>query len=80
MQAALNALALSETVYRIMDPGGLPEAERVAHELCRELPAFARSPLRLQWSSNRVPQRYLRPALAQQCPCLMFSCSILLHP
>ena len=58
MQAALNALALSETVYRIMDPGGLQEAERVAHELCRELPAFARSPLRLQWSSDHVPQRY----------------------
>ena len=68
MQAALNALALSETVYRIMDPGGLPEAERVAHELCRELPAFARSPLRLQWSSDHVPQRYLALLLHNSAP------------
>ena len=56
-QAALNALALSETVYRIMDPGGLTEAERVARQLISELPAFAQSPLRLQWSSKHSPQR-----------------------
>ena len=53
----MNALLLSETVYRIMDPGGLAEAERVAEMLMDDLPAFARSPLRLQWSPDHIPQR-----------------------
>ena len=53
----MNALLLSETVYRIMDPGGLAEAERVADMLMEDLPAFARSRLRLQWSPDHLPQR-----------------------
>ncbi len=58
VQAALNALALSETVYRILDPGGHAEAVRVAEELCNELPVFARSVLQLQWSPAHARQRY----------------------
>lgn len=63
MQAALNALALSEIVYRILDPGGHTGAVRVAEELCNELPAFARSALQLQWSPDNACQRCSRSIL-----------------
>ena len=62
MQVAMNALLLSETVYRIMDPGGPAEAERVADMLMEDLPAFARSSLHLQWSDH-ITQRCVMPPL-----------------
>ena len=60
----MNALLLSETVYCIMDPGGLAEAERVAEMLIEDLPAFARSPLRLQWSPDHITQRCATPPIS----------------
>ena len=61
-------MLLSETVYRIMDPGGLAEAERVAEKLMEDLPAFARSPLCLQWSPDHLPQRCVTPFLHLRHP------------
>lgn len=51
------ALALSETVYRVLDPGGLEHAVRVADELCKGLPNFSDVELRLQWSAPDVQHR-----------------------
>ena len=61
MQVAMNALLLSETVYRIMDPGGPAEAERVADMLMGDLPVFARSSMHLQWSPDHISQRCVTP-------------------
>ncbi|BDA47931.1 hypothetical protein COCOBI_11-1880 [Coccomyxa sp. Obi] len=53
------ALALSETVYRVLDPGGLHQAVRVADELCKGLPHFSDVELKMQWSTSDLAHRYM---------------------
>jgi hypothetical protein len=51
-------------VYRILDPGGLEEAERSASQTYSSMSDLISTPLTLQWSLSDVEHRLPGPSLS----------------